>query len=376
MSTKKHSIIWIVDDVPSNRRLLKKILQMEGYICRLFSRAEALLEALKESSPDLILMDVMMPGITGLDALQSMQRMGLRRSVPVILVTSMDDPSTKERAFSWGANEFISKPVRRAELLMRVEHQLRVATQTSNNKELFVWFYGRTNAPKITNSSLKIIASLAPPKEPIHVIVLMLSQQKSSEALRLLQNSETKIPICVLSESISENMITFYQQGATSVLPNTISASILSFHLTLLASFTSNQIEQEQELENPSFIDELQRELLRAKRYNHATSLLVLDFSPIQARAMTVLTIKTILKKLQVLLRSIDRLDHDPPNRIRILLPETDTKGAVAVSRRIRTHLQILEPIDTNFRLRMGAASTRGAIIDPKRFISDAIHAL
>ena len=116
--------ILVVDDVQSNVLLLKALLGRErfGIVCAM-SGTEAL-EKVKSEHPDLILLDVMMPDMDGFEVAGRLKVEPEYAEIPIIFLTALNDSASVVRGFQLGANDFISKPFRREELLIRVEHQL------------------------------------------------------------------------------------------------------------------------------------------------------------------------------------------------------------------------------------------------------------
>jgi len=135
--------ILIVDDIPVNLMLLEEMLQQEGYsdIYCVRSGQEALdmlasteeAEA-EEKRVDLILMDVMMPGMDGIEACQRIKAQDGLRDIPVIMVTIRDDDEALAQAFAMGATDYIIKPVKEIELLARVRAALKLKRETDRRK--------------------------------------------------------------------------------------------------------------------------------------------------------------------------------------------------------------------------------------------------
>lgn len=116
--------ILVVDDVQSNVLLLKALLGRERFgIVYAMSGMEAL-EKVKSEHPDLILLDVMMPDMDGFEVAGHLKVEPEYAEIPIIFLTALNDSASVVRGFQLGANDFISKPFRREELLIRVEHQL------------------------------------------------------------------------------------------------------------------------------------------------------------------------------------------------------------------------------------------------------------
>jgi signal transduction histidine kinase len=118
--------ILIVDDEPRNRTLLEVMLAPEGFQLLTAGTGEEALEVVARQPPDLILLDVMMPGMDGFQVTAKLKGDPATKHVPVIMVTALDDRSARMMGLSVGAEDFLSKPVDRAELLARVRNLLRL----------------------------------------------------------------------------------------------------------------------------------------------------------------------------------------------------------------------------------------------------------
>jgi DNA-binding response OmpR family regulator len=112
--------VLIVDDERHNRQLLEVMLSCEGYELVTARSGQEALEMVAERPPDLILLDVMMPGMNGYEVAASLQVDPVTRHIPIIILTALDDRSSKIHGLSTGAVEFLTKPVNRHELCLRV----------------------------------------------------------------------------------------------------------------------------------------------------------------------------------------------------------------------------------------------------------------
>jgi diguanylate cyclase (GGDEF)-like protein/PAS domain S-box-containing protein len=120
--------ILIVDDEIQNRKLLEILLKPEGYLTRSAANGEDALASIAESAPDLILLDVMMPGLDGYEIATLLKAQPATAHIPIIMVTAQIDSKARLNGLSAGAEEFITKPVDRAELWLRVRNLLRLKT--------------------------------------------------------------------------------------------------------------------------------------------------------------------------------------------------------------------------------------------------------
>jgi CheY-like chemotaxis protein len=114
------STILIVDDEPAGRDTLEALLMVQGYNLAFASDGPEALAKAAELTPDVILLDVMMPGMDGFDVCQRLRSDPLLTEVPVIMVTALDDRDSRLRGIEVGADDFVTKPFDRAELRARV----------------------------------------------------------------------------------------------------------------------------------------------------------------------------------------------------------------------------------------------------------------
>ena len=118
--------ILIVDDVVSNVLLLKILLSNEKFQVCTASNGNMCIEMAKKEKPDLILLDVMMPDLNGFDAAVIMKKDPEIADIPIIFLTALNNPSDLVKGFQCGANDFLTKPFNKEELVMRVMHQIQL----------------------------------------------------------------------------------------------------------------------------------------------------------------------------------------------------------------------------------------------------------
>ncbi len=114
--------ILVVDDESSIRDVLTRYLEREGYRVDVAADGPGALQATTQMSPDLIVLDLMLPGLDGLEVCH---RLRAQSMVPIIMLTARDEEADKVRGFTTGADDYITKPFSPAELVLRVKAVLR-----------------------------------------------------------------------------------------------------------------------------------------------------------------------------------------------------------------------------------------------------------
>ena len=116
--------ILVVDDVMSNVLLLKILLTNEKFQVLTANNGTSCLQVCREQHPDLVLLDVMMPDISGFDTAVELKKNPETADIPIIFLTALNSPPDLVHGFQVGANDFLSKPFNKEELIMRVMHQI------------------------------------------------------------------------------------------------------------------------------------------------------------------------------------------------------------------------------------------------------------
>lgn len=120
------AVVLIVDDNRQNLELLEAYMEDIGcQICTAVDGVEAM-ERVEQRTPDLILLDVMMPRMSGFQVCSKIKADPTLRDIPVVMVTALNEVSDVERAVESGADDFLTKPVQQLELVTRVKSLLRV----------------------------------------------------------------------------------------------------------------------------------------------------------------------------------------------------------------------------------------------------------
>lgn len=126
---KTKSTILIVDDEPINFQVIEALLEKGKYQLHYVDNGQAAISNLDRVQPDLILLDVMMPGMSGLEVCQQIKALSQWSFVPIIMVTALRSKQDLANCLALGADDFISKPVEKLELRARVQAMLRISHQ-------------------------------------------------------------------------------------------------------------------------------------------------------------------------------------------------------------------------------------------------------
>jgi len=124
--TTSAAVILIVDDEERNRKLLEVLLQSDGYLTQGAANAEQALASIARSAPDLILLDVMMPGMDGYQLATMLKADPVTLNIPIIMLTAQVDRNARLSGLKAGAEEFLTKPFESTELSLRVRNLLRL----------------------------------------------------------------------------------------------------------------------------------------------------------------------------------------------------------------------------------------------------------
>ena len=121
---KKHPCIMVVDDDQAILRLLKRTLEPEEYGVVVTTDGRSSLTLLEEHKPDLVILDIMMPGLDGFQVLDLIRQ---RSNIPVIMLTARREVTSLNEALGLGADDYVRKPFHTRELLARIRAKLRRA---------------------------------------------------------------------------------------------------------------------------------------------------------------------------------------------------------------------------------------------------------
>lgn len=118
MAIKK---IMVVDDSPTERAYMEGVLKKRGFEVVLVDSGESAIERSKSDQPDLILMDVVMPGLNGFQATRAITREETTKHIPVIICTTKDQETDKIWGLRQGAKDYVTKPLNEADLIEKIK---------------------------------------------------------------------------------------------------------------------------------------------------------------------------------------------------------------------------------------------------------------
>ena len=125
-NTRRLGAVLVVDDDPDQQDLLNLLLTNAGYAVRTAGNAEDALQSIAANPPDVVILDVLMPGIDGFEACRRIRANTRTLDLPVVLVTALNSREERVHGIQAGADDFLSKPVSREELLARVNSLVRL----------------------------------------------------------------------------------------------------------------------------------------------------------------------------------------------------------------------------------------------------------
>jgi adenylate cyclase len=127
--------VLVIDDTPANVKLLADLLKVKGYEVATAPNGEEGLTKVASEHPDIVLLDIMMPGLSGYDVCRTIRANPVTALLPVVLVTSLDPNQERVKGMEAGADDFLQKPINQQELFARVKSLLRVKSLQDEVKQ-------------------------------------------------------------------------------------------------------------------------------------------------------------------------------------------------------------------------------------------------
>ncbi|MSR81805.1 MAG: response regulator [Candidatus Latescibacteria bacterium] len=153
--------ILLVDDTPANLKVLRQTLEADGYNISVATSGEGALKLVVRAVPDLVLLDVMMPGMDGYDTCRRLQQVAGAREIPVIFITARGETEGIVEGFRAGGMDYIAKPFQVEEVLVRIKTHLERAFLARTLAEKNTALQEEINRRKTLSEQLSLISSLA-----------------------------------------------------------------------------------------------------------------------------------------------------------------------------------------------------------------------
>jgi hypothetical protein len=222
--------LLVVDDVQTNVLLLKALLSKEGYGILVANNGQEALEVIRNENPDLILLDVMMPGMDGFEVAERLKSEEFRCEIPIIFLTALDDTQSIVNGFKLGVGDFISKPFRKEELMVRIKHQLSLVAARriieEKNEELRKTIAGRDKMYSVIAHDLR--SPMASMKMLLNTIMMSVEKDKIDPDIFDMLEMSNKTSEEVFS--LLDNLLkwTKSQLGKLTVIPQKLDISGLA----------------------------------------------------------------------------------------------------------------------------------------------------
>lgn len=222
--------LLVVDDVQTNVLLLKALLGKEGYGILVANNGQEALEVIRNENPDLILLDVMMPGMDGFKVAERLKSEEFRCEIPIIFLTALDDTQSIVNGFKLGVGDFISKPFRKEELMVRIKHQLSLVAARriieEKNEELRKTIAGRDKMYSVIAHDLR--SPMASMKMLLNTIMMSVEKDKIDPDIFDMLEMSNKTSEEVFS--LLDNLLkwTKSQLGKLTVIPQKLDISELA----------------------------------------------------------------------------------------------------------------------------------------------------
>lgn len=222
--------LLVVDDVQTNVLLLKALLGKEGYGILVANNGQEALEVIRNENPDLILLDVMMPGMDGFEVAERLKSEEFRCEIPIIFLTALDDTQSIVNGFKLGVGDFISKPFRKEELMVRIKRQLSLVAARriieEKNEELRKTIAGRDKMYSVIAHDLR--SPMASMKMLLNTIMMSVEKDKIDPDIFDMLEMSNKTSEEVFS--LLDNLLkwTKSQLGKLTVIPQKLDISGLA----------------------------------------------------------------------------------------------------------------------------------------------------
>lgn len=194
------SLILIVDDTQANLHLLSRVLKKAGFRYVEASNGQEAIKAAKNHEPDLILLDIMMPDMSGFEVIKKLKNIPEVSDIPVIFLSSLTDTDDKVQAFKSGGVDYITKPFQKEETLARINTHLQIRfLQKQLNERITILRKREVELSRLNNKKDELVRTVSHDiKNPLTGIIGLVKLMKESEKVT---EEESKQMLSVIEDS-------------------------------------------------------------------------------------------------------------------------------------------------------------------------------
>jgi len=380
--------ILIVDDEPASLKLLQTILTADGHAVRPFNNAELALRSIQAEIPELIVMDIRMPGLNGFEACARIKSDPRLADIPVIFISAASDTDDKVRAFDEGGVDYITKPFQKEEVLARIrthiklshtiQRKLKIAEALRKSEEslkiaqsiahLGHWEWDVKSGEFVCSEEMCRILGLEPGPQLVDKTVFLQAVHPDDRVRvtrhlnEVLEGSSFDIEYRIIANNgnvrvvYSKGELFTWEKDRQSKMIGTIQ-DVAIFDQTKMLGVVQDITERRElqdRLEEQAntdaltgcksrrhFFEHAAQELLRSRRYGGELSLLMLDldhFKKINDTYGHSAGDQTLIQFVRVclgVLRDVDAIGRIGGEEFAILLPETGSREALEIAERL-----------------------------------------
>lgn len=197
--------ILVVDDTPANLKIIMEMLTKAGFPIRPARNGAIALESVQIELPDLILLDIRMPGLDGYEVCRQLKANEATQHIPIIFLSVLDEPWDKVKGFDLGGVDYITKPVQEAELLARVKTHLQIC-QLQRNLEEHNQLLEQRVAERTTELQAEIAQRKQYQQEKDKLLEVVLQQSRQLQELTRLIVTSQQAKYVSLSQTIGQQL--------------------------------------------------------------------------------------------------------------------------------------------------------------------------
>jgi diguanylate cyclase (GGDEF)-like protein/PAS domain S-box-containing protein len=374
--------ILIVDDTPANLRLLSDMLVKQGHKVRTAPDGSLALISAQAIPPDLILLDIKMPGLSGYEVCEQLKADPRTRDIPVIFISALDQTEDKVKAFTFGGVDYITKPFQIEEVLARAETQLALHTLQQQlataNEELKESEALYRSVSEMANDGIGIMAqgmitfcnsSFAKMigREIDEVLGQPFSTFLHPDSLPEVMEDYQKV---LAGEEITPRREFTVVKKKGDVVTIEVSASVLEDPPNLRVLLIGRDITEQKRLEDQlhqlaitdpltgisnrrHFFNLAEKELARARRYKRPISAVMIDLDTFKqindqyGHLVGDQVLQAVAKRVRDCVREVDIPVRYGGEEFVILMPDTDLANAAKMAERLCVEINS-QPIKTN----------------------------